>query len=49
VQAAPSPGVAPVPTLVSGGGCTANSNSSGSFEASPGMKKGMGLTGCQVC
>lgn len=35
VQAAPSPGVAPVPTLVSGGGCTANSNSSGSFEASP--------------
>lgn len=48
VQSAPSPGVAPVPTLVSGGG-TASSTSSGSFEASPGTKKGTGPTGCQVC
>lgn len=41
VQATPSPGVAPAPTLVSGGG-TASSTSSGSFEASSGMQKGIG-------
>uniref|UniRef100_A0A452UI42 Proline rich coiled-coil 2A n=1 Tax=Ursus maritimus TaxID=29073 RepID=A0A452UI42_URSMA len=33
-QSAPTPGVAPAPTLVSGGGST-SSTSSGSFEASP--------------
>lgn len=47
VQSAPSPGVAPVPTLVSGGG-TASSTSSGSFEASPGMEKTIGPTGCHL-
>ncbi|KAB1261293.1 Protein PRRC2A [Camelus dromedarius] len=36
-QSTPTPGVAPAPTLVSGGGST-SSTSSGSFEASPGME-----------
>lgn len=38
-QSTPTPGVAPSPALVSGGGST-SSTSSGSFETSPGMEMG---------
>lgn len=40
-QSTPTPGVAPAPTLVTGGG-SASSTSSGSFEASPGTEVEMG-------
>lgn len=40
-QSIPTPGVAPAPTLVTGGGST-SSTSSGSFEASPGTEVEMG-------
>lgn len=46
-QSTPTPGVAPAPTVVSGGGST-SSTSSGSFEASPGMEMVMGTTRCQI-
>lgn len=42
-QSTPTPGVAPSPALVSGGGSTSNT-SSGSFETSPGMDMGIGTT-----
>lgn len=44
-QSAPASGVAPAPTLVSGGGST-SSTSSGSFEVSPGTEMRIGYSRC---